>query len=99
MLNYRQRIFAEALQGNARDHLAFAVQLGDATSLIRRQLHTGNVLEQHWDASISLDNDLLQVGKALEVAAAAHRELGFGDLDRASSDIHVAVANRLADFR
>ena len=55
--------------------------------------------EQHRRAALGLDDDLLEIGEALDVAAAADHELGLGHLDRAAADIHVAVADRLADAR
>ena len=51
MLDDRKRILAEPLQRDAGDDLALAVQLGDATPLIRGELHAGDVLEQHRNAS------------------------------------------------
>ena len=98
MLDHRQRILAEALQRDAGDDLALPVHLGDAAALVRRQLDTGHVLEQHRHAAVALDHDLLKVGEVLDVAAPAHGELGLGDLDRAAADIHVAVADHVADF-
>ena len=52
MLDDRQRVLAEALQRDAGDDLALAVQLGDATPLIWSELHAGNVLEQHRNALV-----------------------------------------------
>src|SRR5207253_5168721 len=57
-----------------------------------------HVLEQHRDAAFALDDDLLQVGQALDIAAAAYRKLGLRELDRAPADIHVAGAQRFADL-
>ena len=45
-----------------------------------------------------LDHDLLEVGDALDIAAAAHGKLRLGDLDGAAADIHVAVADRVSDL-
>ena len=36
---------------------------------------------------------------ALDVAASAHGKFGLGDFDRAAADIHIAVADDVADFR
>src|SRR6266446_7868897 len=96
--DHGERILAEPLKHDARNDLAFPVHLGDATTFVRREFDPGHVLEQHRDAAFALDNDLLQVGQALDVAAAPHRELGFRQLDRAPADIHVAGAQRLADL-
>ena len=47
----RQRVLAEALQRDAGDHLALAVQLGDAAALVRRQLDARDVAQQHRHAA------------------------------------------------
>ena len=91
-------VFAEPLQHDAGNHLAFTVHLGDAATFVRRELDACHVLEQHRDTPVALDDDLLQVGQALDIAAAAYRELGFGKLDRPPAHVHVAGAQRFADF-
>jgi hypothetical protein len=93
----RQRILAEALQHNAGNDLAVSVHLGDAAALVRSELDPRHILEQDRHATIALDDDLLQVGQALDVAAPAHRELRFRQLDRTAAHVHVADAQRLAD--
>ena len=96
--DHRERILSEALQHDAGDDLALAVHLGDAAAFVGSKLDPGHVPEQHRHAALILDDDLFQVGQALDVAAPAHRELGFGKLDRASAHVHVAGAERVADF-
>ena len=72
MLDDRQRIFAEALQGDTGDDLPFPVHLSDAAALVGGQLYARHVLEQHGHAAVVLDDDLLEIGQAFEVAAPAH---------------------------
>ena len=96
--DHRERVLAEALQRDAGDDLALAVHLGDAAPLVRGELDAGHVLEQDRHAALALDHDLLEIGQALDVAAPAHRELGFRQLDRASAHVHVAGAQRFADL-
>ena len=96
--DHGQRILAEPLKRNAGNDLAFPVHLRDAATFVRRELDPRHVLEQHRHAAVALDDDLLQIGQALDVAAAAHRELGFRELDRAPAHVHVAAAQRFADF-
>ena len=91
-----ERVGAEALQGDAAGHLAFAVELGDAAPLVGPKLDAGDVLEQHRRAAVGLDDDAFEVGDALDVAAAAHHELVLGELDRAAADVHVVLADDLA---
>ena len=93
-----QRVLAEPLQRNAGNDLAFPVHFGDAATFVGRELDPRHVLEQHRHAAVALDDDLLEVGQVLDVAAAAHRELGFGKLDRAPAHVHVAAAQRFADL-
>ena len=99
VVDHRKRILAEALQHDAGDGLTFTVHLGDAAALVGGQLDPGHVLQQHRDAAFVLDHDLLDVGQALEIAASAHGELGLRHFHRAAADIHVAVADRVADAR
>ena len=91
-----ERVGAGALQGDAARHLAFAVELGNAAPLVRADLDARNVLEQHGGAAVHLDDDLLEVARAFEIAAATHHELVLGKLERAAPDVHVAVADDLA---
>jgi hypothetical protein len=93
-----ERVLAGALHGNPAHHLAVAVQLGNAASFIGPQLDPGHVAQQHRRAAVGLQHDLLQVGGAAQIAAAAHHELGLRHLDRAAADVHVAGAHGLRDF-
>ena len=96
VLDDGERVLAEALQHDAGDDLALAVQLGDAAPLVRGELDARHVPEQHRHAAVALDDDLLEIGEALDVAAAAHGEFGLGQLDGAAADVHVAGAQRIA---
>src|SRR5205814_7077180 len=91
-------VFAKPLQRYTGDDLAFPVHLGDTAALVRREFDPCHVLEQHRHAAFALDDDLLEVGQALDIAAATHRELGFRELDGPPAHIHVAGAQRLADL-
>ena len=97
--DHRERVGAGALQRDAGDRLALAVDLGDAAPLVRGELDAGDVAQQHRHALVALHHDLLQVGQALDVAAAADRELGLGELDGTAPDVTVAGTDRIADFR
>ena len=87
---------AEALQGNAAGHFAFAVEFGDAAPFVWTELDARNILEQHRRAAVDLDDDAFEVGDALDVAAAAHHELVLGKLHRAAAHVHVVLADDLA---
>ena len=96
--DHRQGVFTKPLQYDAGDDLAFPVHFGDAATFVGREFDPCHVLEQHRHAALALDDDLLQVGQALDVAAPAHRELGLRQLDGASAHVHVAGAQRLANL-
>src|SRR5262249_34371813 len=95
--DHGQRVFAKPLQRYAGNDLAFSVHLGDTAALVGREFDPCHVLEQHRHAAFALNDDLLEVEQALDIAAAAHRELGFRELDRPPADIHVAGAQRFAN--
>ena len=78
-----------ALQGDAADHLALAVQLGQPAPLVRGQLDAGDVAQQDRGQALGLQDDLLEVGDAPQVAAAAHHVLGLGHLDDAAADVQL----------
>ena len=99
VVDHRQRIFAEALKRDAGDNLAFPVHFGDAAAFVRSQLDTRDIFQLNRDAALVLDHDLFEIGQALEVAAPAHRELGFRHFHRAAAHIHVALADHVADSR
>ena len=63
VLDDGERILAEALQHDAGDDFALAVQLGDAAALVRRQLDARHVAQQHRHAAVVLDHDLLEIGR------------------------------------
>src|SRR5262249_50809271 len=88
----------EPLQGDAGDDFALAVHFRDAPALIRSEFDAGYVLEQHRQAAIILDHDLLKVGQALDIATSAHRKFGLCKLDRAPAHVHVAGAQGFTDF-
>ena len=93
-----ERVFSEPLQCDARNDFAFAVHLGNAAALVRGELNSRHVPEQHRDAAVVLDDNLFEIGEALDVAAATYGELGLGQLHGSAADIHVAGTDRVADF-
>ena len=94
----RKRVLAKALNRNPRNDLAFPVKLGDAAPFVRCELDPGHVSQQYGHAAVVLDDDLLQVGNVLDIAAAANGELCFGQLDRPTSDVAVARAQSGPNF-
>ena len=75
-----ERVFSEPLQCDARNDFAFAVHLGNAAALVGGELNSRHVPEQHRDAAVVLDDNLFEIGEALDVAAATYGELGLGQL-------------------
>jgi hypothetical protein len=96
VVDHLQRVLAVARHGDAGDHLALAVEFGDAAPLVRHQFDARDVADQHRRAALGLDHQLLDVGRAAQVAAAAHHVLGLGHLDHAAADVAVGIADRLA---
>ena len=89
-----QCVLAVALQGDAADHFALAVELGDAAALFGPELDARHVTQQHRRTALHLERDLLKIAGVAEIAAAAHDILGLRHLDHAAADIAVAGANR-----
>ena len=95
----RERVLAGALKGDAADNLALPVHFGDAAALVGGELDARHVLEQHRNAALVLDDDLLEVGQVLDIAAAAHGELCLRHFEGAAANIHVACLDDLANAR
>ena len=55
-----------ALEGDAGDNLAFAVELGDAAALVGCQLDASDVLQQNGHAAFVLDDDVFEILEALD---------------------------------
>jgi hypothetical protein len=70
-------------------------ELGDPAPLVRTEFDARNVLQQNRRAAFSLEHDLLEVGDALEIAAAADDVLGLRHLDHPAADVSVSGANGL----
>ena len=98
VLDHRQRILAEALERDAGDDLPFPVQLGQAAAFVGHELHARDVLQKHRHAALILDDDVLDVLEARDIAAPAHHVFTLGELERAAADIHVAVADDVPDL-
>ena len=48
-----KRVLAVARHGNAGDHLALAIELGDAAPFVRGQFDAGNIPHQHRHAALA----------------------------------------------
>ena len=96
VVDHVERVGAEALQHDAARDLALAVELGDAAPFVGAELDARHVLQEDRRAAVVLQHDLLQIGDALQIAAAAHDEFEFGQLDGAAADVHVAGADGVA---
>src|SRR5437773_9552602 len=90
VVDHIERVSAEALQDDAARDFTFAVKFGQASTFVGAQLDARDVLHKNRRAAVVLENDLLQIGNTLQVAAPAHYEFKFRKLDRAPADIHVA---------
>ena len=99
VLDHRERVLAIALDGDAADRLALAVQLGRAAALVGRQFHPRHVAQQHRSAALGLEHDALDVLDAAQIAAPAHHVFGLGQFDHPPANVPVGVADRLAQPR
>jgi hypothetical protein len=95
VLDDLQGVLAVAGQRDAGNHLALAVEFGDAAPLVRDQFHPRHVAQQHRGAVLGLEDQAFQVGLAMQVAAPAHHVLGLRPLDHPAADIAVAVLQHL----
>jgi hypothetical protein len=73
-----------------RAFFSLAVHFGDAAPLIRHQFDAGNVAQQHRNALVALDDNLLEIGNTLDIATSAHDEFGLGKLDGTTADVDIA---------
>src|SRR5205085_2340249 len=99
VLDHREGVFPVALQYDAADDFAFAVELGQPTPLVRAKLDARHVADAHGSAPLGLQHDLLEIGYTSQIPAAAHHVLALAHLDDAATDVHVAGADGLGDFR
>ena len=97
-LDHVERVGAEALQNDPARDLALAVQFGEAAALVRPELDPRDVPHPKGRAVVGLQDDALNVGDALQVAATADHELELGELDRSTAHIRVAGPDRLAQL-
>src|SRR5882757_7372315 len=88
----------KALNCYSGNDLSFPVEFGDATPLIGREFDTGHILQQNRHAAVGLDDNLLQVGDVLHIAATTYGELCFSQLNRPTADVAIARAQSGANF-
>src|SRR5882762_6571610 len=91
-----KRILTETLQRNAARDLALPVELGNASALIRTHFDPRYVLQQDRGALVDLQHDVREIGKAFDIATAAHDEFKLRQLHGASADVHVTTTDRIA---
>ena len=93
-----ERVLAGALQSDAGDGFALPVDLGDAAPLVGYEFDARNVAQEDRHPAVAFHHDLLQIGEAFHIAAAADRELDFRQLDGAAAHVAVAVPDRVVDL-
>ncbi|MNI07075.1 hypothetical protein D3C73_600780 [compost metagenome] len=97
IIDDRQCIGTEPLKHDAACDFAFTVEFGDPPPFVGNQFDPCNITEPERRAAHRLQNDVLDIGYALQIAAPAHHELEFGKLDRAAPDIRIAGAHGIGD--
>src|SRR5690606_8225176 len=68
--DHGQGVLAEPRNDDPGHDVAFAVQVGDATTLVWHQFHPGDVADQHRCASFGTQHQALDVFDAAQVATA-----------------------------
>ncbi len=96
--DHLQRVLSIARHHNSGYHFAFAIQLGETAPLVRHQLDTCDVADQHRRAVFRLDHQILDVTHAAQVTPAAHHVLGFTHFQRASADIAIGLPDHVRHF-
>src|SRR5260370_3539395 len=94
----RKGVLPKGLNCNPGNDLSFPVEFGDATPLIGREFDTGHILQQNRHAAVGLDDNLLQVGDVLHIAAPTYGKLCFGQLNRPTANIAIARAQSGPNF-
>ena len=98
IFDHRQCVRADPLQDDAADHLAVAVQFGDAAPFIRYDFHLCHVQQPQRHTGFGHQGDVFNIGHVFQIAAPAHHEFKFRNFNGAPAGIHVAVAHRLANI-
>ena len=98
IVDHLQRVDAVTRHGDAGHHFAFAVEFGDAASLVRPQFDPGDVANQHRRALVAFHHQQFDVALAAQITLAAHHVLGFGHFHHTPADVAVGVANHLGDL-
>ena len=93
-----KRVLPVALHRDAGDDLALAVELRHTAALVGRHFNARHILYQDGGSAFCFEHDQFNVGDAFQIAAPAHHELGFGQFHHAAADIHVGLADRVANF-
>ncbi|MNX81615.1 hypothetical protein D3C86_1133070 [compost metagenome] len=95
----RLGVLAVAHHDDAADDLALAVLVEDPAPRLGAQLDAPHVRDRHGDAAGGgLDDDLLKIGSALDVAPAPYRVLGRVLLDQAAAHLVVAHPDGIRHF-
>ena len=58
-----ERVLALAHHHDAADHVALAVEVGDAAAHLRPERHRGHVLHRDGRAALGLEDELLEVAR------------------------------------
>ena len=97
--DHRQRVLAVARDDDPGDHIALAVEIGNAAALVRYEFDPGNIADQHRCAAFGAQHQALDVLDATQVATSAHHVLGLGHFDHAAADVTVARRDHLGHPR
>ena len=94
-----ERVLALPHHDDARDHVALAVPIGDASPDVGTEDDRANILYTNGHATLCVQQDnVTDIVNALNIAVAPYHVLRATELDKPAADIAIAITNRLNDF-
>ena len=97
-MDYLQGILTVTRHGDAGDDLTLTVEFSDAAPLIRNQFNSCNISHQHWRSLVGLDDKILDIRNAAQVATSPNHVFSFGHFDHTATNISVGFAHHLRHF-
>ena len=98
-LDHGARVLAVAHDHDAAHGVAAAVEIGDAAADLGAERDLGHVAQQHRRPErVDAQHDLLEIGRRVDVAAAADHVLLARHLDEPAAHLDVGAAHRLGDL-
>src|SRR5271166_5686344 len=97
-VNDLERVLPVPHDDDPADGLTLTVEFCDTLSQVRPQMYRADVLQIDRNTFFHLENDILQIADAFDVAASTHEKLGSGNFKGLAPNIRVAFSNRIHDI-